>query len=132
MHSRVVTRQFSKKTPQLAHPRNGAVLEPNKSNALHRRAADAPQVAPYLYSRKAHFLQFLHNPSGGDFGFTESILQLPRHWTAAHATRNVVAITQLSMSRWRIIRSAENLHVARPRAIGHNVSVEFLRVRAIG
>ena len=28
MHSRVVTRQFSKKTPQLAHPRNRAVLEP--------------------------------------------------------------------------------------------------------
>ena len=30
-HSRVVTRQFSKKTPQLADPRNGAVLEPTKN-----------------------------------------------------------------------------------------------------
>ena len=28
MHSRLVTRQFSKKTTSLAHPRNGAVLEP--------------------------------------------------------------------------------------------------------
>ena len=48
MHSRVVTRQFSdKKTPQLAHPRNGAVLEPDNfrrgsptENALAEASAD--------------------------------------------------------------------------------------------
>ena len=37
MHSRVVTRQFSNKIPpQLAHPRNGAVLEPTNVGTLQK------------------------------------------------------------------------------------------------
>ena len=45
-HSRVVTRQFSKKTPQLADPRNGAVFEPTNfipKQALSLQETPIPQ-----------------------------------------------------------------------------------------